>query len=103
MEIAVLTTVSDRESANRIARALVSEKLAACVNVIPGVTSFYEWDGSIQEENEIIILAKTENSVFEKMKKRVIDLHPYDLPELITLDISGGLPEYLEWIRKYVE
>lgn len=103
MEIVVLSTVSDRESANRIARALVSEKLAACVNVIPGVTSFYEWDGSIQEENEIIILMKSESSAFEKLKKRILDLHPYELPELVTLDISGGLPEYLEWVRKYVE
>ena len=93
-----LVTVPDRETADRIAQALVTEGLAACVNVIPGVVSTYRWQGEIQRDDELLLVIKTRREKLDALQARVIELHPYDTPEVIALDITGGSPAYLNWI-----
>ncbi|MCI4460915.1 MAG: divalent-cation tolerance protein CutA [Thaumarchaeota archaeon] len=98
----VLSTFPDAEAAGRVARALVEEGLAACVSVVPGVRSFYRWRGSIEESEEVLIIAKTTSAALGELIRRVRELHPYELPEIISVDASGGLPEYLSWISESV-
>lgn len=93
-----LITAPDREVADRIARALVDERLAACVNILPGITSVYRWEGAVETGEEVLLLAKTTGAALDAMTARVSALHPYDVPEVIALEIGGGLPSYLEWI-----
>lgn len=95
----VLCTCPDAESAGRIARALVEERLAACVNRVPGLTSVYRWQGAIQEDDEVLLLIKTRRERFEALRARLVALHPYDVPEVIALDIATGHAPYLEWLR----
>lgn len=102
MEIVVLSTVSDRNDAENMARSLVREKLAACVNVIPQVRSFYEWKGKIAEDDELLLVVKTTREVLDRLITRIKELHPYELPEIISMEISAGLPDYLAWIRNSV-
>jgi len=93
-----LTTVPDEELGRRIARTLVEERLAACVNVSPAVTSFYWWDGKLVEDREFILLIKTKASALERLEARLKELHPYEIPEFISLPIASGSPEYLGWL-----
>lgn len=98
--IVTLCTVPDRESGERIARALVEERLAACVNLLPGVASFYRWEGKVEEASEMLLIIKTGVSRFDVLKKRIQELHPYDLPEIIALPIIHGDRGYLNWITE---
>jgi len=95
----ILCTCPNAESASRIARALVEERLAACVNRVPGLTSVYRWQGEIHEDNEVLLLIKTQHERFESLRARIIELHPYDVPEVIALEIAAGHAPYLEWLR----
>jgi periplasmic divalent cation tolerance protein len=97
--LVILCTCPDAESAGRIARALVEERLAACVNRIPGLTSVYRWQDEIHEEGEILLLIKTRRERFEALRARLVALHPYDVPEVIALDITSGHAPYLEWLE----
>ena len=98
-----LCTAPDRESALRLARLLVEEKLAACVNVIPRVTSVYRWQGAVEENDEVLLLIKTAATVdLDKLKDRLLTVHPYDVPELLLLPVSYGLDKYLDWISQSV-
>ena len=92
-----LSTCPDTETAHRIADALVEERLAACVNVLPGVRSTYRWQGKVERADEVLLLAKTTRDRFPALQARLVDLHPYELPELIAVE-AGGLPAYVEWI-----
>lgn len=94
----VLSTCADDAVAARIARALVDERLAACVNRIAGVASTYRWQGRIHDDNEVLLLIKTTRARFEALRMRLLELHPCDLPELIALDVAAGHAPYLEWI-----
>jgi periplasmic divalent cation tolerance protein len=96
--VAVFMTVSNEDDASVIARALVEERLAACVNIIKGVRSIYRWEGKIEDDQEVIMVAKTERSLFEPLEKRVKELHSYSVPEIIALPIVKGLKDYLDWI-----
>ena len=99
-----LCTVPDRESALRIARTLVEERLAACVNVVPQVTSVYRWHGQVEENDELLLIIKTVEQVdLDKLEDRLLTLHPYDVPELLLLPVSYGLDKYLDWIEKSVD
>ena len=93
-----ISTAPDRATAERIARTLVDERLAACVNLLPGVTSVYRWQGKVETGEEVLMLAKTTAKGLEALTARIAALHPYDVPEVIALDITGGLLAYLEWI-----
>ena len=86
--------------AKTIGRALVEERLAACVNVIPGMTSIYRWEGALEEAEEAVLIAKTRADRFDALARRVAEIHPYDTPCAIRLDIAGGLPPFLQWIAE---
>ncbi len=94
-----LSTAPDRETALAIARALVAERLAACVNLVPQITSVYRWQGAVEEDDEVLIVAKTRADRAERLSARVVELHPYDVPEVIFLPIDGGAEPYLAWLR----
>ena len=95
----LLSTVPDRETGERIATALVAERLAACVNILPGATSIYEWQGEVPRDSECLLLIKSRNSLYSKLESRLQALHPYELPELIAVSIDSGLAGYLQWIQ----
>lgn len=97
---AVLITTPNETAAKELARRLVDSKLAACVNILPGLKSVYYWEGSTHEESEVLLVAKTKTILVEKMTRFVKKNHRYDNPEVISIPISGGSPEYLDWITK---
>lgn len=93
-------TCPDRDSAQRIADALVGERLAACVNVLPGLRSVYRWQGAIERADEVMLLIKTVRERLERVTARVAALHPNELPEVIAVEIAGGLAAYLDWVAE---
>jgi periplasmic divalent cation tolerance protein len=97
--VVVLVTVPDDAVADRLAHTLVSEKLAACVNVLPKVRSVYAWEGEICNEGELLCLLKTRRELFPAVRERVLDLHPYQIPEIIALPLVEGSEIYLSWLR----
>jgi periplasmic divalent cation tolerance protein len=96
---AVLTTAPNAEVGALIARALVEERLAACVNVIPGVRSIYRWEDEVQDDPEVVLIIKTRADRCEALAARIKDLHPYDVPEVLVLPAVGGSAPYLAWIE----
>ncbi len=97
----VLVTCSSSAEANRIARAVVEARLAACVNILPGaVTSIYRWKGKVQSARERLLLIKTSRKCLAKLRATVEQLHSYDVPEFIALPIAAGSPEYLAWLQE---
>lgn len=97
-----LITCPNQEVGLQLARTLVSEHLVACVNVVPGITSVYWWEGAVQEDAEVLLIAKTTAERLPALRDRLPQLHPYSVPELLALDVSGGLPAYLEWVSTSV-
>ena len=100
--IVVLITVPTQEAGGRIARALVEEHLAACVNLIPGLTSTFWWEGAVQTEAEALLIVKSQRPLFEVLAARVRALHPYTVPEIIALPLAAGNQPYLDWVRDAV-
>lgn len=96
----IVSTVSDREEAKNIAHGLIKNKLAACTNIIPGVTSVYFWDNKVCEDNEYILFIKTRRDLFEQVKDFIVQNHSYELPEVIMLPIEAGSEAYLNWIKE---
>ena len=96
--LVILMTAGSQEEAERIANALVKEMLAACVNVLPGVTSIYRWEGHVQHDQEGLLRATTTKEVLDDLVRRVQALHSYDLPEVVALPVVGGNQAYLRWI-----
>ncbi|ACK42508.1 MULTISPECIES: divalent-cation tolerance protein CutA [Dictyoglomus] len=101
--ILTVVTINSLENAEKIANVLLDEKLCACVNIIPEAKSIYIWQGEKKVEMEVIMLIKTEKSKFSELVKRIRELHPYKLPEIIGIPINYGLPEYLEWIKSSLQ
>jgi periplasmic divalent cation tolerance protein len=99
-EVVTLVTCKDPAQARRIARALVGERLAACVNIVPGVRSLYAWNGKIEESREVLLVIKSRSALSTRLAARVRALHSYTVPEVVTLRISGGDPAYLRWVRE---
>lgn len=91
-------TCPDAGSAARIGAALVEERLAACVNRLPGVASTYRWQGRIEHADEVLLLIKTTAERLPALQQRLPQLHPYELPELIVVEAAGCLPAYLDWV-----
>jgi periplasmic divalent cation tolerance protein len=98
--LVVLCTLPDREPAARLAQTLVEERLAACVNLVPGLTSWYRWQGSVQQDAEVLLLIKTTQAVYTRLEQRIRALHPYELPEIIAVPIQTGQADYLKWIQE---
>jgi periplasmic divalent cation tolerance protein len=94
----ILMTAPDAACAERIARALVEERLAACVNVVPGVKSVYRWEGKVEESSEVMLVAKTRSALFPTLEARVRALHPYEVPEIVSLPLTAGSRPYLSWV-----
>jgi periplasmic divalent cation tolerance protein len=99
----VLCTVPDEAAAKQIASTLVAEQLAACVNIVPGITSVYRWKGAIETAAELLLIIKTTMTVYTRLQDRIRALHPYELPEVIAISLDQGLPDYLAWIRTSLE
>ena len=95
---ALLTTAPDEGIAATLARTLVEERLAACVNVIPGARSFYRWQGALQDDSEVVLIIKSQRNRSQALAARIKDLHPYELPEVLELPVCGGSSAYLDWI-----
>ena len=98
-EIAVvLASVPDLEAGRRLARTLLQERLIACANLVPGVTSLYRWEGAVQEEDESLVVMKTRSELLPRLIARIPELHPYELPEVLALRVADGLPAYCRWV-----
>jgi periplasmic divalent cation tolerance protein len=94
----IYMTASSQSEADRIAQTLVLERLAACVNVFPSVLSVYRWKGQVQSETEVVLIAKTRAELVEKLTARVLALHSYECPCVVSLALEGGNPAFLSWI-----
>ena len=98
-EILVLNTTDTPELAQKIASALVSSDEAACVNIVSGIRSVYRWEGKLCDETECMLIIKSTSDRFDAIKARIRELHTYQLPEVIAIEITAGDPSYLEWLR----
>ena len=94
----VLCSVPDQETGELIASTLVTEQLAACVNIIPGITSIYRWKGTVEQDQEALLLVKTGQESWQPLAERIRELRPYELPEIIAVPIHTGQTEYIKWI-----
>jgi periplasmic divalent cation tolerance protein len=98
----VTTTLPDRKSADKLAETLVAERLAACAQVLGPVSSTYRWESRVERAEEWYCILKTTDQRLPALQKRIRELHPYQVPELIALPITGGEPQYLDWVRTEV-
>ena len=96
----VLTNCPDEEAANTIALAIVEARLAACVNILPRVQSIYRWQGRIESATEIPLLIKSTAASYPALEQAIRTLHPYEIPEIVALPITAGLPAYLNWVAE---
>ncbi len=99
-KLVVLSTAPNDEAAAQIATILVREKLAACVNVVAGVRSFYRWEGALQIDDEVLMIIKTDAAHLEQLTERLVAEHPYECPEVVALPIAGGYEGYLSWLSE---
>jgi len=97
-EILVISSFPDRDQARQIGTLLVRKQLAACVNLLPSVESIFCWEGKLESANEVLAFMKSTRACYPQVESEILARHPYEVPEIITLDISGGLPAYLGWI-----
>jgi periplasmic divalent cation tolerance protein len=99
-KIVILSTCSDEQEAERIARALVDARLAACVNVIPRVRSFYRWKGAVEDASECLLVIKSSRPLFAELRAALGKAHSYEVPEVVALHIADGAPNYLNWLHE---
>ena len=99
----VYMTAGSREEARAIGKALVTSRLAACVNIIDGMNSFYFWEGELQDDREVVLIAKTTAERLSQLTERVRAMHSYDCPCIVALPVTGGNPAFLDWIAEQVE
>jgi periplasmic divalent cation tolerance protein len=96
-------TVPDRPAAERIAEALVDERLAACVNIVPGIRSVYRWEGKVEFSDELLLIIKTTRQApMARIRERLLTLHPYDVPEFLLVQVGSGLDKYVAWVGQSV-
>lgn len=98
----VLVTAPSAEAGTAIGRTLVDERLAACVNVVPGLTSIYRWQGQREEASECLLVIKTDAARYAALERRVLELHPYSVPEVLALPVETGAPAYVQWMKESV-
>lgn len=101
--ILVMTSFPDHESAVTMAQTLVDARLAACINVLAPCTSIYHWHGKTESTEETPLLIKTVNTCYAEVERMIRERHPYELPEIISVPVEGGLPEYLQWVENETE
>ncbi|MEO1205955.1 MAG: divalent-cation tolerance protein CutA [Pseudomonadota bacterium] len=94
----VYATCPDAQTAQDIGRALVAAKLAACVNILPGMTSVYRWDGDVTQDNEVVLIIKTRKALIDQVIAEGVKLHPYETPAFLAVDVVSASPSYLAWI-----
>ncbi|WP_374343081.1 divalent-cation tolerance protein CutA [Azonexus sp.] len=94
----ILTNCPDEDCAGTIALAVVEARLAACVNILPRVQSIYRWQGAVESASEIPLLIKSTAANYAALEAKIRELHPYELPEIVALDVARGLPDYLNWV-----
>jgi periplasmic divalent cation tolerance protein len=99
----ILSTTSNIDEAKKIANFLIENHLAACINIVPMVISVYEWDNSIQNDNEALMIIKTSDEKAEIVTEKILELHSYSLPEVIALDVEGGNSQYIDWVVNQVK
>ena len=99
VQVIFVTIPDDDDVMNAVVRPLIDEHLAACVNVLPGVQSYYRWEGAVQHDRERLLLIKTSSERLDELTRRITQLHPYDVPEIIAADVNGGLGPYLQWVK----
>lgn len=97
-----LTTLASRQAGERLAATVIEERLAACVNVIGGVASFYRWQGNVERDEETLLVMKTTAAGVGPLKARVLELHPYETPEFLAVEVGGGSSGYLDWVADSV-
>ena len=102
-KIVVFVTVGNSNDAALLAKSLVEKRLAACVNLLPGVASWYWWEGKVTEDQEVLLMMKTSRDRFAALEKEVLRLHSYAVPELIAFQIVEGSKNYLSWIEESLE
>jgi periplasmic divalent cation tolerance protein len=98
--LVVLSTCPEAAVAHHLARTLLEAELAACVNILPGVRSMYLWKGSLQSDDEVLMVIKTTAANFERLRETLVTAHPYELPEVVALEIADGHHPYLEWLAE---
>jgi periplasmic divalent cation tolerance protein len=98
----VLTTAPSTDVAEGLGATIVAERLAACATVVPGITSIYRWEGEVRHEGEVLVILKTTESCVERLRARLVDLHPYDVPEVVAMKVEAGHEPYLSWVRSEV-
>lgn len=96
----ILCTCPDRDTAEEIAAKLIESGLAACVNIVPGITSIYRWQGKTEKDPEVLLLIKTASSRLQELQQKLVEMHPYDVPEIIALPIEHGHIPYIEWVEQ---
>jgi periplasmic divalent cation tolerance protein len=99
----VIVTAGNKQEAEKIVRTLLEEKLIACGSIIDNVSSMFWWQNKIEEEQEVLVIMKTQQSLFKRLSKRVTELHSYDVPEILAVPIADGLPSYLDWLKASLE
>lgn len=97
--IAIITTVDSHEAVERISRTLLEERLITCAQVIGPITSVYWWKDRVEQAQEWLALMKTRETLYEAVERRVREMHPYELPEIVAFNVERGLPGYLQWVR----
>ncbi|RMG67095.1 MAG: divalent-cation tolerance protein CutA [Nitrospirae bacterium] len=95
----IIVTAPDEEVAASIAKTIVEERLAGCVNIVKGIRSIYSWEGKTEDEPEVMMFIKTRKSLYKPLERRLIDLHPYSVPEVICLELKDGSEDYFKWLR----
>lgn len=95
----VLNTCPNRASAEQLARELINQNIAACVNMIPEVRSFYRWQGKVESSQEVLLLIKSDKTHYHSIQKLILEQHPYELPEIIAVPIDHGFGDYFNWIN----
>jgi periplasmic divalent cation tolerance protein len=101
--IVVFITAPNEDEAAKIARAIVEDRLAGCVNIIKNIRSIYRWQGKIEDEPEVLMIVKTQKGLFDLLMKRVKGLHSYSVPEIIALPIVEGSEDYIRWLKEVTE
>jgi periplasmic divalent cation tolerance protein len=94
----VITTLPNADAAAELAKNVVGERLAACANLIPALRSIYKWQGKMQDENEVLVLFKTRQEHYENLKSCILELHPYEVPEVLAIPVEQGYAAYLDWL-----